>query len=210
MAAVLLSAAAASAQGIVLDAADPARWDVGGHTGWTGGNKSGIAAEWDEWYEAWSGGFSVGRYLTPHLRTEIQATFTQRARAAGRDLIDVPGAPFPIFQPRDHRFTTAMLGAGIAYQFGTNQWFHPFVGGGADVMREHQETQSYPVGIPGRGTLPAAPAVERVDWAARPYANGGFKLYMTERSFFRSELRTSFSGRGAAYVTWSAGFGVDL
>jgi hypothetical protein len=209
--AALLFAPAASAQSIVLGAADPARWDVGGQTGWTGGNKAGIGAEWDEWYEAWSGGLSAGRYITPHLKAELQATFTQRARVSGRELLVVPDAPFPIYQPQEHRFTTAMLGGGVVYQFGTNQWFHPFLGGGVDVIRERQETQSYPIGIPGRGTtVPAAPAVDRVNWAARPFANAGFKLYVTERTFFRSELRTSFSGRGAAYVTWSAGFGVDL
>jgi len=49
-----------------------------------------------------------------------------------------------------------------------------------------------------------------VNWSARPVVGAGFKLYVSERAFIRSELRSSFSNRRAEHVTWAAGIGVDL
>jgi hypothetical protein len=218
LAAFIYLGAGASAQAQIVAQApvDPARWDVASHTGWTGGHKADVGAEWDRWYEAWSGGATAGFYLTPNVKAELQTLFTHRARLSGYTLVPVPVQSFPAYQPEEHQFTAAAVSAGVAYQFGTNQWFHPFVAGGVDVMRERHEAQRPAVTIPGRGfgeppvIIPAGPAIDRVDWSARPFAGAGFKLYMTERAFIRSELRSTFSTRGVDYVTWAAGIGVDL
>jgi len=153
LAALVLLGAGASAQAQIISLApvDQPRWDVAGHTGWTGGNKNGVGAEWDDWYEAWSGGATGGYYLTPHLRAEVQALFTQRARVLGQEFIAVPGLGFPVIQAREHHFTASSVSAGVAYQFGTNQWFHPFVTGGVEVMRERPS--SCPAARPCRQSL---------------------------------------------------------
>jgi opacity protein-like surface antigen len=133
---LLMAGVPAGAQIIAVAPVDQPRWDAAGHTGWTGGNKNGVGAAWDDWYEAWSGGATGGYYFTPHLKGELQALFAQRARVLGQEYIAVPGLGFPAIQAREHHFTASSVSAGGVYQFGRNQWFHPFVTGGVDVMRE--------------------------------------------------------------------------
>lgn len=65
--------------------------------------------------------------------------------------------------------------------------------------------------VPPVGQLvPAATGPTHVSWAARPYLAAGFKWYVTERGFIRSELRSSFSRRGAEHIVWSGGIGIDF
>jgi outer membrane protein W len=212
LAAVLLFAATAQAQTLTTSPAEPRQWDIAAHTGWLGGNKDDVAVEWNDWSDTWFGGLSAGRYITPHLKAEIHAVFAQRARLDGEGVLVPSGGLYPIYQYREHYFTTSSAGAGIAYQFGTNRWFHPHVGIGVDAIREHHRNQVPQQLVPGRNpplVLPAS-VTDTVTWAARPYATAGFKLYLSERAFMRSDIATSFFGRGIAYASWSAGIGVDL
>lgn len=215
---LIVAGAPAWAQTLSLLPADPAQWDVAAHTGWLGGNRSGVGAEWDDWSDTWSGGASVGHYVTPHLKAEIQTTFARRARLQGVQFLvlpTTPAFPFPTYQYQEHFFTTTSVGGGINYQFRENQWFHPYVGAGVDVIHERHLVQVPPQVFPGRDpgaplVVPAVPSTDTGSWVARPFASAGFKLYLSERAFMRSALRSSFSNRGVAYVTWSAGIGVDL
>lgn len=194
--------------------AEPARWDVAGHTGWLGGNKSDVGAEWDDWFDAWQGGASAGYYVTPHLKTEIQASFAGHGRVQGNELVPIPGLPYPAYRVQEHLFDTSSVGAGVSYQFRENAWFHPYVGGGVDVIRERHRIevpqQVFPGRDPGLSVASPGKAADTVSWDPRPFVSAGFKLYLSERAFMRSELRSSLSHRGAAYMAWSAGIGVDL
>lgn len=214
---------------ISLTPVEPARWDVAGHVGWFASDKSDIGAEWDDWYNSLSGGVSAGRYLTPHVKTEIHAAVSGEGRIYSEDLRPLP-LGFPIvFRPREHYFRTTTVGAGLAYQLFENQWFHPFVGGGLEVLREHHRVdiprQFAPVPLPP--TVPGLPTVTRdplapflvvqevapppqVTYEARPFVTTGFKWYVAERAFLRTSIQASFSRRGTAHVTWAAGIGADL
>jgi hypothetical protein len=83
------------------------------------------------------------------------------------------------------------VGAGLSWQFFENQWFHPSLGGGLDVVGEREA---------GVGTTTTV----------RPFVSTGFKWYVNERAFARSDFRVSFYDGAAAHVTWTAGLGVDL
>lgn len=219
MAAAFLATSNAAAQdepGILLLPAEPTRWDAAGQVTWLGANKSDIGAQWDDWYNAAAGGVAGGYYFTPHLRTDIHAAFSTEGHIYGeeRTPIPVPGQPFPIFRAREHYFQTATLGAGVSYQFFENQWVHPFVGAGLEVVHERHRSvvpqQFVPSREPFPVVLPAEAGVTQITWGARPFVTGGFKAYVSERTFIRTDLRTSFSTRGVAHVAWSTGIGVDL
>jgi opacity protein-like surface antigen len=224
-AAALFGAHAATAQDrpvISLAPAEPAKWDIAGHLGWLGSNKSGIGAEWDDWYNAASGGVTGGYYLTPHFKAEGQVALSRQGRIYSQESIPVPGGAFPIFRSREHLFAGRTFSAGVSRQFFENQWFHPFVGGGLEIVRETHRIdtpQQFISGRPDPSTpllpsiaqlLPATTGTTNVSWAARPFIATGFKWYVAERGFVRSEVRSSFSNRGPEHVVWSAGAGIDF
>jgi hypothetical protein len=209
VAAVLLlmsSTAAAQEKVISLAAAEPRLWDVSGDAGWFSSNKSAIAPDWNDWYDAPAGSVAIGRYLTPHLRTEFRVSFTGEGTTYQEEQLPfVPGQPFPSYRLTEHRFRTASAGAGVFHQFFENQWFHPFVGAGLDVERESRRTT-----LPPQRFVPAGTTEESVSYAARPFVATGFKWYVNERGFFRTDVKVSFGSGGVAHTAWSAGIGADL
>lgn len=76
----------------------------------------------------------------------------------------------------------AAASAGLVGQFFDNTWFHPFVSAGLEIVR----------------------------LGARPYVAAGFKVYVSERAFIRSDVRTSWSSDGFAALAWHRGVGFDF
>lgn len=198
---VLGGAAGASAQDAVsLAVPDPYRWDVAGEVGWLSGNKSEIGPEWDDWYDEASGALSVGRYFTPHLRGEVRAAVGGEAR---------------IFEEqREHYFRSTTLGTGIHYQLFENQYFHPLVGAGVELHRESDRVvvQRWPLygSGPNGSVVPAVPTTTTLSWAVRPFVSAGFKWYVGERGFVRSDVRAAIGRGRVASTSWTFGIGVDL
>ena len=218
VAALLLAGPAAAQEPAMVTRApaELARWDVGGHAGWLGSEKSDVSARWDRWFSVAAAGVSVGRYLTPHLRADLQLTAAREGRVYGEEPIEAPGDPFPRFRSVEHDFQATTVGAGLSYQFFENQWFHPFAGGGVEVLRERHRVVRPELILPRRDPgapftiLPESTEETDVTYAARPFVSAGFKWYLTGRGFIRTDVRTSFSNRGATHVAWTAGIGVDL
>ena len=204
---LLMSSVAAAQQPVIsLTPAEPRLWDVSGDAGWFSSNKSEVAPDWSDWYDVASGSVAIGRYLTPHLRSEFRVSFAGEGRTYEEEhLPPLPGQPFPAYRLREHYFQTTSVGAGIFHQFFENQWFHPFAGAGIDVVRESQRTVLPPQRFFTGGTVD-----ERVSYAARPFVATGFKWYVNERGFIRTDVKVSFSTRGVSHTAWSAGIGVDL
>ena len=224
-AAVLLGTHEATAQErpvVSLAPAEPARWDLAGHVGWLGSNKSDTGADWNDWYHKPSGGVTAGYYFTPHLKAELQTAFSRQGRIYSQESIAVPGGAFPIFRSREHFFAARTFSAGVSHQFFENQWFHPFVGGGLEMVRETHRIDTpqqfmssrpdpaQPLAPVITQILPATTGPTDVSWAARPFIATGFKWYVAECGFVRSEVRSSFSRRGAEHVVWSGGVGIDF
>jgi hypothetical protein len=205
MAAALVVAGSAAAQdwpALSLTPVDPARWDVSAQAGWLAVDKSGSGSFGDDWYSVFSGGVSAGRYLTPHLKTEIQFAMNGEGRVYRQD---PPSGGVPVFRASEHYFLSAAIGAGVFYQFFENQWFHPHAGGGLELLREAHRV----VELGGRLESGAAVAPE-VSHTARPFVATGFKWYVADRAFVRAGVQGSFSSGGATRVVWTSGFGADL
>lgn len=203
-------AAAQDAPAVTLTPADPSRWDVAFHVGWLGENKSEIAPDWNEWYDAASFGASAGYYWTPHLKLDVEVGTTTRGGILVQDYgVFSPGLPY--WQSREHAFRTTSLTGGVSYQFFENQRFHPFVGGGLAVVHERERaTLSFPGPRPPGAPLPPPETFEETSIAARPFAVVGFKAYTSERVFFRSDVQVTGSRQHVESVSWRAGIGFDF
>lgn len=213
---VWLTASAAGAQAVTprvtIAPAETSRWDVAGHITWLGERRPAESFEWDSWVGVASGGGSIGYYWTPHLKTEFDIATSSEGETYSVEIVPVPGLTTPLFIERDHeiRFTTAA--AGLTGQFFENAWFHPFIGAGVELVREREHIEIVPPPVPPRGpsvSLPA-PAETRVRYNGRPYIATGFKAYVSEHAFIRTDIRTSWSRDGLAALGWRSGIGVDF
>ena len=207
------TAAAQESPSISLKPPDLARWDIAAHVGWLHkdtseigtDNASQFATFGDDWRGVPATGITAGGYLTPHVKTELQAAVSGEARVYRTEQFLLPGSP-PVFRSREHSVQTATLGLGVSYQFFENQWFHPFAGGGVEVQRIRDRVEVLSQSI----SRSVPPPTTGVSYTARPFIGTGFKWYISERAFVRTAVQVSFSGRGTSDVAWTAGIGGDL
>ena len=214
--AVVFSAPHASAQDrslITLRPANAPRWDAAGQAGWFGANKTTIAPDWNDWSEAAVFAASAGYYFTPNFKIEIGAATTTTGEV--ESLEQIGGGTFPTFRSRRHRFRSTTVSTVLAYQFLDNAWFHPFVGVGIEARRERVRIDAQPYFAPLPGgrpgvLIPGPPSEVATTYAARPLVTVGFKWYVSERVFVRSDIRSTFSTDRAESAEWRAGFGFDF
>jgi hypothetical protein len=182
------------------------RWDVAGQLALLNRNKSELGSRWDHWYEAPLIQGSAGHYWTPHFKTELEIA------TSGRGTIGVEED----LRYREHTLRESTVGATAVYQFLDNQWVHPFVGAGLEVARERHVAESLPSSIerfPTTAlplTLRPVPAIDNVSYSMRPLVTGGFKFYVSQRAFVRTEVRTSFSTDRPLAIQWRGGVGIDF
>ena len=209
------SYANAQTPAVTLTPENRARWDAAGQIGWLGVNKSELAPDWNDWYDAASFTGSAGYYWTPHLKAELDISTTTQGDIYTYEPLLVPGDSYPYPRPVQDFFRATAVSAGLAYQFFENQWFHPFIGTGVEAVAESSRRNLAQQLIPGRGGIPPIlqPA-QTTEWqtavTARPFVLGGFKWYVSERAFVRTDLRSSFSSDGWKSVVWRAGVGFDF
>lgn len=206
--------AAALAVGLIASAAgaQDTGWDAAAQVTWLGEHRPAGSFEWDRWFGVASGGGSIGYYWTAHLKTEFDISTSSEGERYSYEFIPVAGFTSPLVVERDHemRFTTAS--AGLTFQAFENAWFHPFVGAGLELVREREHIEIVPSPVPPRGpTVSVPPQTEtHVRYRGRPYVSTGFKVYVSDHTFIRTDLRTSWSGAGLAALGWRSGVGVDF
>ena len=210
-----LISSAASAQTLSLTPANPTRWDASFHAGWFGGSRPMPSRSDPAWYDAAAIDGSVGYYWTPNLKLEADFGTTGVGDVYVFEIIEIPGLPYGQYRGRAHQLRSTSLGLGATYQFLENRWFHPFVSGGALVAHETERaafTEPFVVyrSPTDRVVLPPLPALSDSSTHARPFGAVGFKAYLSERAFFRSDLRVSASTSDRGTVAWRAGFGFDF
>jgi outer membrane protein W len=216
--AVSLSALNATAQdagrtpAVTLAPASPSRWDLAAHVTWLGERRN-QQTDWDRWYGVGSGGADIGYYWTPHLKVELDVATSTKGESYSYEQIPLPGSPIPSFLPREHEFRVTTAAAGLNAQFFENAWVHPFIGAGIELLREREHIETaVPIVITRDGRpVSISPEPEtRVRYAGRPFVGAGFKGYVSERVFIRTDMRTSWSSDGVAALAWRTGIGVDF
>jgi hypothetical protein len=207
-----ITAAQEPTSAITLVPAAPSRWDVAAHVTWLGEHRTGPSFSWDRWINVASGGGTVGYYWTPHLKTELDISTSGEDEIYSIEPIALPGTNtlFPL--QRDHTFRVSTVSVGLVAQFFENAWFHPFVSGGMEIVREREHVETtLPIGQPRAPTPPIVTEPETlIHHAARPYVATGFKAYVSERAFIRTDVRTSWSTDGLAALGWHSGVGFDF
>ena len=198
--------------GVTLSPASLSRWDAAAHVTWLGQRMS-QPQDWDRWYGVASGGGDIGYYWTPHLKVEFDVATSTEGESYSYEQIPVPGAPFPPFIERDHAFHVTTAALGLNVQFFENAWFHPFIGAGVELRREREHVRTTaPLVITrdGRAVSLAAEDETRVRYGGRPFVATGFKGYVSERVFIRTDVRTAWSDDGLTGMAWRTGVGVDF
>jgi len=182
--------------------------DAAGYLGWFNANKRGVS-DYNDWYNrSVYGGLSLGYYWTEHLKTEIELAWTSEAEVVSYERLTFAEGFFPV--PTEHYYRNAKVAVVHAYQFSRNAWFHPFLGAGLEIDWERQWEESPPFFIPRRpDSIPESRTDPRTDVHLRAAAAAGFKAYLSQRAFFRTDLK--FVGaRRLDQVIWRFGFGVDF
>jgi hypothetical protein len=160
---------------------------------------------------SWSGSFfkgvSAGYYWTDHLKTEVELGFpnpTEGYSYSNQRLAN--GSVASTYDERTYsgpKFAVAQV-----YQFGRNAPFHPYAFAGVDIDREHIDLERHTF-ISGPRPLETEEASSSNRVRARGFTGAGFKAYVSERAFFKGEMKLDI-GQSLNQVTWKAGVGVDL
>lgn len=205
----LLAQAQAPAQPIQLPRAD-AHFVIG----WQNLHKNQGADSYNDWMgDIFYGGAGAGWFWTDHLKLQVDfGAGTKGTQNRFRQFF-VNGNP----AYEQVRIETRQSSLAIAqqYQFFRNQWFHPRVAAGVDIARE-STTEHYesfgvydPITRTTRQVTPPRTEGPEHRFIARPFAEGGFKAYVTTRAFFTTDMRLMFR-HGIDEVLFRAGFGFDF
>lgn len=190
------------------------RGDVAGTIGWLSANTQSSAPYDDEnWVSSLFGAASAGWHWTDQLKTELDVGAGTTARAFSGGPITIDGRP--AYTSTASRFSRRTLGISQQYQFFNNVWFHPHLAAGAHVTWERRTDHIAPILLydavarTSRIVTPERTEGPRTSVTVRPFVAAGFKAYMTERAFFRNDLRIAFRG-GADETVLRMGFGFDF
>jgi outer membrane protein W len=187
--------------------------DVLATVGWLSANTSASSEYADNnWVSSLSGAVSAGWHWTDNLKTEGEFGTSTKMRTYRINPVTVQGRP--TYQATRTTFSRQTLAFTQQYQFFHNVWFHPHLGAGVTITWERAVSQADPIFIydPSRGGQSSTPGARddpRTRATLRPFVASGFKAYVTERTFFRSDVRMTFRG-GPDEVLLRVGFGIDF
>ena len=166
----------------------------------------------NDWVDSFFAAASAGWHWTDNLKTEVDFGAGTDSRTFYAQPIVIAGRV--TYQSVESRLTRRTIGFSQQYQFFHNVWFHPHVAVGVNVTWQRQRDNPGTIYFydPGTGTSrfePPKPGTERTSWIANPFVAIGYKAYMSDRVFFRNDLRLAFRG-GIDETTLRIGFGFDF
>ena len=192
-------------------------WDVTATGGLFAGytpREDGPGGYQELWFQNVQGGVILGRHLTPHLKVEIEATGTTDGRQHRQTIVNVPGYPYPY--PVGSELSTSVRSIAVAatWQFGRNEWVHPFVQVGLSTDFDRVTTRTWEQFLYGdRGTPPQRAVEERTERETsthvRAVLGGGAKVYFGPRGFVRTDARWTFDSK-RHNIAMRVGVGVDF
>lgn len=189
------------------------RNDVAVSTGWSGAAYD--AQEYDNWRGSLLFGVSGGHYWTDHFKIEIEAAWNTRTNSDIYQELTLNGSQ--TYALANYRVGDVRLSLGQSYQFGRNDWVHPFIGAGADIIRrdtvfnrpaQTRPTYRSPSHRPIDVLVPAAQEQEMLI-LVRPFVKTGLKMYASDRAFFSTELKLGFAP-DLDHAVWKLGVGFDF
>jgi opacity protein-like surface antigen len=185
--------------------------DVGITLGWAGGEHN--TQDQQRWHGSLLVGVSGGHYWTDHLKTEVEASWNSAHNKDVYQTLERQGGF--TYALSDYRAHDVRIGLVQIFQFGRNQWVHPYVGVGAGVVRRRttleRERQSRFIYLQNRTIPVEIPAAIEHDTTVFGEAviKTGVKMYVTERTFFNTDLRFGIRP-DIDHVVWKFGLGLDF
>lgn len=171
----------------------------------------------DPYGDDWGGGFGlqadVGRYWSSHFKTELAAAWLTPRELYRDELVPYNGRTAQAFSELD--VSRGYVSGAVTWQFLANTFAHPFVSAGVRMQVLNVHKTRAPYGwiydryAAQSVTLPPVDVHTR-EVQVRPYVAAGYKSYLDERTFVRSELSTAFDGRGISHWAVRLGIGVDF
>jgi hypothetical protein len=219
--AVLLGSAEATAQVAAAPQPDSApapylgKWDVTGSIGWHLRQIDNVLYHVQD--SSLYAGLAVGHYWTENLKTEVDVGNGGTARFAVVDTF-APGGLSQYYIYAYRSVSDLQVAVGQVYQFFHNAYFHPFVGAGGILHRERRTTERPAQVVPENAdqygmpvifvSIPAA-TERHTAWRGDAFGLAGFKAYVSQRAFFRADLRVAGTERLQA-TNVRVGFGIDF
>ncbi len=179
--------------------------------GWAGSEHE--IRDQEPWHGSLLVALSGGHYWTDHLKTEVEASWNSPRRSDVYETIVSQGGY--TYALSDYRAHDVRIGVSQLYQFGRNEWVHPYVGVGADVVRREaslvRSPQTRTVFVQNRNIPVVIPAANETQTKVFAHAvlRTGLKMYVTEKAFFNTELRFGIR-RDVDHVVWKFGMGFDF
>ena len=160
---------------------------------------------------SWSGSFfkgvSAGYYWTDHLKTEVEFGFPNPTEGYSYSNQRLANGSFASIVD-ERTYSGPKVALAQVYQFGRNAPFHPYAFAGVDVDLEHVDLERHTF-VSGPRPFETQETSSSNKIRARGFTGAGFKAYVSERAFFKGEMKLDI-GQSLNQVTWKAGVGVDL
>jgi hypothetical protein len=184
------------------------RFDVTASSGWYSARETG-ASEYDSWYgQSLSRSVAAGYYWTEHWKTDVDVGWTGRGQLYGEHP-DASPASLTYGSAR-HSYSTVNIALVQHYQFGHNAMFHPDIAAGAMLEWVRHGGELGPLfGRNGTQIQPRRPIPPSSERRPGAFVSSGFKAYLSERLFLRTDLRVGFR-REVAHVLLNAAVGLDF
>jgi len=190
------------------------RADVHVVAGWQNLRHGEPSELYDDWLNAiLYGGAGAGWFWTDHLKTQVDVGAGTRAHQYRVRQLTVDGNQ--AYESSRAAVRQGSVAVSQQYQFFRNQWFHPHVAGGVELVRETTTEEYQPLIVFDNATrvtrtiAPARTEGPEHRYLARGFGETGFKAYMSRKAFFTGDMRIMFRG-GIEEVLFRAGFGFDF
>jgi len=188
-------------------------WDAGGSIGFHWASEAALGdSDGNDWISQGEYRVDFGRYLTPHVKTELGFSTTSEWYTYDYESIPVGGFRGGGYAYTERRLGLNVFSPAVTYQFLDNSLMHPYVTGGVriNVLRDRlfRDETTYRVGAVSY-TVPAIDE-DRTRTTVHPFVAAGCKSYLTSHTFVRSEALVAFGRSGSTHVALRLGFGVDF
>ena len=190
------------------------RGDISGTVGWVGINKSSPYTS-NDWHSQFGVSLAAGWYWTNHHKTEVDIGATTSTTVYTAEQILV--APQQqTFRTTFSSYESQRVSVTQLYQFRRNEWVHPFLGAGLDIVREQTSRRDDPLFSYDPISRQSRPVREAVDYGqrseilARGVLTAGVKAYLSRTVFALTDLRVGVGSRRVEDVQWRFGLGADF
>ena len=190
------------------------RGDISGTVGWVSLNKSDVRS-YNDWHSQFGVSGGAGWYWTDHHKTQVEFAATTAASVYSSEPFAV-GPQQQTFVTTVRSYESQRVSLTQLYQFRRNEWVHPFLGAGLDIVREQSSGRDDPIFWYDPIVRQSRLARDSVRYgtqseiAARAVLTAGVKAYFSRKVFALTDLRVAVSSHRAEDTQWRFGLGADF